>query len=147
MIKHSEILILYFLIKRLPKISKMQKRVLPSTEVSLASKAFEKFFAAQEFEDIIEHYKDFTSILQINAGPLAQFYPVLKVSPDTLFIRLLSYQTESIKFLMVVYFTKNISIFSRITSVQPVPSIFFKYWTRKFHMIRIIVRTHVQIWG
>ena len=72
----------------------MQKRVLPSTEVSLASKAFEKFFAAQEFEDIIEHYKDFTSILQINAGPLAQFYPVLKVSPDTLFIRLVSYQTK-----------------------------------------------------
>ena len=69
----------------------MQKRVLPSTEVSLASKAFEKFFAAQEFEDIVEHYKDFTSILQINAGPLAQFYPVLKVSLCTHFWRLISY--------------------------------------------------------
>ena len=57
----------------------MQKRVLPSTEVSLASKAFEKFFAAQELEDIIEHYKDFCALLQITPGPLSQFYPVLKV--------------------------------------------------------------------
>ena len=80
----------------------MQKRVLPSTEVSLASKAFEKFFAAQEFEDIIEHYKDFTSILQINAGPLAQFYPVLKVSPDALFMRLVSYQTKYTKIIQFI---------------------------------------------
>ena len=57
----------------------MQKRVLPSTEVSLASKAFEKFFAAQDLEDIIEHYKDFCALLQITPGPLPQFYPVLKV--------------------------------------------------------------------
>jgi hypothetical protein len=57
----------------------MQKRVLPTTEVSLASKAFEKFFAAHELEVIIEHYKDFCALLQITPGPLSQFYPVLKV--------------------------------------------------------------------
>ena len=57
----------------------MQKRVLPSAEISVASKSFEKFFAAQEVEDIIEHYKDFCAVLQITPGPLSQFYPVLKV--------------------------------------------------------------------
>ena len=56
----------------------MQKRVLPSAEVSLASKAFEKFFAAQEFEDIMTHYKDLCEILQITAAPLSQFYPTIK---------------------------------------------------------------------
>ena len=59
----------------------MQKRVLPSAEISVASKSFEKFFAAQEVEDIIEHYKDFCAVLQITPGPLSQFYPVLKVMP------------------------------------------------------------------
>ena len=57
----------------------MQKRVLPTTEVSLASKAFEKFFASQELEDVIEHYKDFCALLEITPGQLSQFYPVLKV--------------------------------------------------------------------
>ena len=58
----------------------VQKRVLPTGEVALASKIFEKFFAAQEFEDIIGHYKDLCEVLQISAGPLSQFYPTIKVS-------------------------------------------------------------------
>ena len=57
----------------------MQKRVLPSAEVSMASKVFEKFFSAIEFEDIMQHYKDLCELLQISAGTLSQFYPVLKV--------------------------------------------------------------------
>ena len=58
----------------------MQKRVLPSAQISVASKSFEKFFAASEIEDIIEHYKDFCAVLEISPGPLSQFYPVLKVN-------------------------------------------------------------------
>ena len=58
----------------------MQKRVLPSAEVSLASKVFEKFFAAHEFEDILTHHKDLCDILQIKAGLLSECYPVIKVS-------------------------------------------------------------------
>ena len=64
-----------------PKLKpKMQKRVLPSAEVSLASKVFEKFFAAHEFEDILTHHKDLCEILQIKAGLLSECYPVIKVS-------------------------------------------------------------------
>ena len=67
-----------------PKLkSKMQKRVLPSAEVSLASKVFEKFFAAQEFEDILTHHKDLCEILQIKPGLLSECYPVIKVSVNS----------------------------------------------------------------
>ena len=60
-------------------MSQQQKRVLPSDEVAMASKLFEKFFQSMEFEDIMAHYRDMCEVLQIKPGPLKSFYPVLKV--------------------------------------------------------------------
>ena len=60
-----------------------QKRVLPSEEVAMASKLFEKFFQSMEFEDVISHYRDMCEILQIRPGPLNTFYPVIKVYINT----------------------------------------------------------------
>ena len=60
------------------KIVKM-KRALPSGEVAAASKLFEKFFAAEEFEDILYFHNELCNVLKICPGPLSSFYNVIKV--------------------------------------------------------------------
>mgnify|MGYP007086854212 CR=1 FL=1 len=65
------------------KIVKM-KRALPSGEVAAASKLFEKFFAAEEFEDILYFHNELCNVLKICPGPLSSFYNVIKVQLSTL---------------------------------------------------------------
>ena len=60
------------------KLVKM-KRALPSGEVAAASKLFEKFFAAEEFEDILYFHNELCNTLKICPGPLSSFYNVIKV--------------------------------------------------------------------
>jgi hypothetical protein len=55
------------------------KRALPTGEVAEASKLFEKFFAAEEFEDITDYHAELCRVLKICPGPLASFYKVIKV--------------------------------------------------------------------
>ena len=70
------------------KIVKM-KRALPSGEVAAASKLFEKFHAAEEFEDILYYHNELCNVLKICPGPLSSFYNVIKVQfSDFAFSRL-----------------------------------------------------------
>ena len=70
------------------KIVKM-KRALPSGEVAAASKLFEKFHAAEEFEDILYYHNELCNVLKICPGPLSSFYNVIKVQfTDFAFSRL-----------------------------------------------------------
>ena len=55
------------------------KRALPTGEVAQASKLFEKFHAAEEFEDILHYHNELCNTLQICPGPLSSFYNVIKV--------------------------------------------------------------------
>ena len=68
------------------KIVKM-KRALPSGEVAAASKLFEKFHAAEEFEDILYYHNELCNVLKICPGPLSSFYNVIKVQFKTLNFR------------------------------------------------------------
>ena len=55
------------------------KRALPTGEVAQASKCFEKFHAAEEFDQILYYHNELCNILQICPGPLSSFYNVIKV--------------------------------------------------------------------
>ena len=55
------------------------KRALPTGEVAQASKLFEKFFAAEEFEQILYFHQELCNVLKICPGPMLSFYNVLKV--------------------------------------------------------------------
>ena len=57
-------------------------RALPTEEVAMTSKLFEKFHQSMEMEDIMFHYRDMCSILQTGPGPLSSFYPLLKVNRE-----------------------------------------------------------------
>ena len=56
------------------------KRALPTGEVAQASKLFEKFFQAEEFDEILHFHQELCNTLKICPGPLLSFYNVVKVS-------------------------------------------------------------------
>ena len=57
----------------------MMKKALPTEQVTQASKLFEKFFSAEDFQDILYYHHEMCNVLQICPGPLHTFYDVIKV--------------------------------------------------------------------
>ena len=55
------------------------KKALPTEQVTQASKLFEKFFSAEEFQDVLYYHHEMANVLQICPGPLPTFYNVIKV--------------------------------------------------------------------
>ena len=63
------------------------KRALPTEKVAQASKLFDKFHSAEEFEDILDYHTELCNVLQICPGPLKSFYNVVKVRKRPKFVK------------------------------------------------------------
>ena len=57
----------------------MMKKALPTEQVAQASKIFEQFYSATEFQDILYYHHELCNVLTICPGPLPTFYNVIKV--------------------------------------------------------------------
>lgn len=60
------------------------KRNLPTGEVAQATKLFDKFFAAEDFEDILMYHQGLCDVLQICPGSLSSVYNVIKANVRSL---------------------------------------------------------------
>ncbi len=54
--------------------------VIPKDTKALATKFFERFFAADTFEETLTYFNEILRALQIRPGRFNQFYPVIRVS-------------------------------------------------------------------
>ena len=77
------------------------KRALPTGEVAQASKLFEKFYASEEFDDILYYHNEMCNVLSICPGPLNSFYKVIKVSYSSF----LEERVDYTYFLRTLYFS------------------------------------------
>ena len=64
----------------------MMKKALPTEQVAQASKLFEKFYSAEDFQDILYYHHELCNVLTICPGPLPTFYNVIKVIISTYFL-------------------------------------------------------------